>query len=54
MIGPPPMFLIIAIMAAIQNSKARMEAYKDHKSYANSSIYENTKSDQTKFFLDLN
>ena len=53
-IGPPAIFLIIAMMAALQNTKGRMVGYKDHKTYGNSSIYENTKSDQTKFFLELN
>ncbi|ADO99317.1 hypothetical protein Np050604_217 [Cyanophage S-RIM44] len=53
-IGPPAIFLIIAMMAALQNTKGRMVGYKDHKTYGNSSIYENTKSDQTKFYLELN
>ena len=53
-IGPPAIFLIIAMMAALQNTKGRMVGYKDHKTYGNSSIYENTKSDQTKFLLELN
>ena len=53
-IGPPAIFLIIAMMGAIQNTKGRMVGYKDHKTYGNSSIYENTKSDQTKFYLELN
>ena len=53
-IGPPAIFLIIAMMGAIQNTKGRMVGYKDHKTYGNSSIYENTKTDQTKFYLELN
>ena len=53
-IGPPAIFLIIAMMGAIQNTKGRMVGYKDHKTYGDSSIYENTKTDQTKFFLELN
>ena len=53
-IGPPAIFLIIAMMAALQNTKGRMVGYKDHKTYGNSSIYENTKTDQTKFYLELN
>ena len=53
-IGPPAIFLIIAMMGAIQNTKGRMVGYKDHKTYGNSSIYENTKTDQTKFFLEIN
>jgi hypothetical protein len=52
-IGPPSVFLIIAMMAALQNTKGRMVGYKDHKEYGNSSVYENSPSDQTKFFLEL-
>jgi len=52
-IGPPAIFLIIAMMGAIQNTKGRMVGYKDHKEYGDSSIYENTKSDQSKFFMVL-
>ena len=52
-IGPPAIFLIIAMMGAIQNTKGRMVGYKDHKTYGNSSIYENTPGDNTKFFLEL-
>ena len=32
-IGPPAIFLIIAMMGAIQNTKGRMVGYKDHKTY---------------------
>jgi hypothetical protein len=52
-IGPPAIFLIIAMMGAIQNTKGRMVGYKDHKTYGDSSIYENTPSDQSKFFLEI-
>ena len=52
-IGPPAIFLIIAMMAALQNTKGRMVGYKDHKEYGDSSIYENSPSDQTKFYLTL-
>ena len=52
-IGPPAIFLIIAMMGAIQNTKGRMVGYKDHKTYGDSSIYENTPSDTTKFFLQM-
>jgi len=52
-IGPPAIFLIIAMMAALQNTKGRMVGYKDHKTYGDSSIYENSPSDQTKFYLTL-
>ena len=50
-LGPPTIFLIIAMMGAIQNTKGRMVGYKDHKGYGNSSTYENTPGDQTKFAL---
>ena len=30
-LGPPTIFLIIAMMGAIQNTKGRMVGYKDHK-----------------------
>ena len=52
-IGPPAIFLIIAMMGAIQNTKGRMVGYKDHKTYGDSSIYENTPSDQSKYFLEI-
>ena len=52
-IGPPAIFLIIAMMSAIQNTKGRMVGYKDHKTYGDSSIYENTKNDYTKYFLQV-
>jgi hypothetical protein len=52
-IGPPAIFLIIAMMGAIQNTKGRMVGYKDHKEYGDSSIYENSSSDQSKFYLEL-
>ena len=52
-LGPPTIFLIIAMMRAIQNTKGRMVGYKDHKEYGDSSIYENSPSDQTKFYLTL-
>jgi len=41
------------MMGAIQNTKGRMVGYKDHKTYGDSSIYENTPSDQRKFFLEI-
>jgi hypothetical protein len=40
-------------MGAIQNTKGRMVGYKDHKEYGDSSIYENSPSDQTQFYLTL-
>jgi hypothetical protein len=55
-IGPPAIFLIIAMMGAIQNTKGRMVGYKDHKTYGDSSIYDPSPkllTDQTKFYLTL-
>tara|TARA_B100001094_G_scaffold71847_1_gene68089 strand:+ start:1206 stop:1433 length:228 start_codon:yes stop_codon:yes gene_type:complete len=52
-IGPPTIFLIIAMMGAIQNTKGRMVGYKDHQTYGDISFYENAPTDQTKFFLEL-
>ena len=49
----PAIFFLIAFMPALQNTKGRMVGYKDHKTYGDSSIYENTPSDNTKFFLEL-
>ena len=56
-IGPPAIFLIIAMMAALQNTKGRMVGYKDHKTYGDISIYDPSPKlpvDQSKFFLELN
>ena len=50
-IGAPAVFFLIAFMPALQNTKGRMVGYKDHKQYGDSSIYENTPSDQSKFCL---
>ena len=52
-IGAPAIFFLIAFMPALQNTKGRMVGYKDHKTYGDSSIYENTLSDQSKFYLEL-
>ena len=52
-LGPPTIFLIIAMMGAIQNTKGRMVGYKDHKQYGDISFYENAPSDQSKFYLEL-
>ena len=46
-------FFFIVFQPALQNTKGRMVGYKDHKTYGDSSIYENTPSDNTKFFLEL-
>jgi len=40
-------------MSALQNTKGRMVGYSDHKTYGDSSIYENTEGDQSKFYLTL-
>ena len=52
-IGAPGVFFFIAFMPALQNTKGRMVGYKDHITYGDSSIYEHTPSDQTKFYLEL-
>ncbi len=53
LIGAPGVFFYIVFMPALQNTKGRMVGYKDHKEYGDSSIYENTYGDNTKFFLEL-
>ena len=53
LVGAPAVFFLIAFMPALQNTKGRMVGYKDHKEYGNISSYENSPSDQTKFFLEL-
>ena len=52
-VGAPAVFFLIAFMPALQNTKGRMVGYNDHKTYGDSSIYENSPSDQTKFYLEL-
>ena len=52
-IGAPAVFFLIAFMPALQNTKGRMVGSKDHKQYGDSSIYENSPSDQSKFYLEL-
>ena len=52
-VGAPAVFFLIAFMPALQNTKGRMVGYKDHKTYGDSPIYENSPSDQTKFYLEL-
>jgi hypothetical protein len=53
LVGAPGIFFLIVFMPALQNTKGRMVGYKDHKTYGDSSIYENTPSDTTKFFLQV-
>ena len=53
-IGAPGVFFFIVFMPALQNTKGRMVGYKDHKVYGDSSIYENTPSNNEKFYLTLN
>ena len=53
LVGAPAIFFLIVFMPALQNTKGRMVGYKDHKQYGDSSIYENTPGDQTKFYLEL-
>ena len=52
-VGAPGVFFFIVFMPALQNTKGRMVGYKDHKTYGDSSIYENTPSDTSKFFLQI-
>ena len=52
-IGAPGVFFYIVFMPALQNTKGRIVGYKDYKNYGDSSIYENTLGDQTKFYLEL-
>ena len=52
-IGAPGVFFFIVFMPALQNTKGRMVGYKDHKLYGDSSIYENTPSDNTKHTLQI-
>ena len=53
-IGAPAIFFLIVFMPALQNTKGRMVGYKDHKTYGDSSIYENTPSNNTNFYLEIN
>ena len=53
LVGAPAIFFLIVFMPALQNTKGRMVGYKDHKTYGDSSIYENTPSDTSKFFLQV-
>ena len=52
-VGAPGVFFFIVFMPALQNTKGRMVGYKDHKTYGDSSIYENTPSDQSKYTLQV-
>ena len=52
-VGAPGVFFFIVFMPALQNTKGRMVGYKDHKTYGDSSIYENSRSDQTNFYLEI-
>ena len=51
--GAPGVFFFVVFMSALQNTKGRMVGYSDHKTYGDSSIYENTEGDQSKFYLTL-
>ena len=53
LVGAPAVFFLIAFMPALQNTKGRMVGYKDHKQFGDISSYENSPSDQTKFYLVL-
>jgi|TARA_B100000035_G_scaffold310261_1_gene317781 hypothetical protein len=53
LVGAPGVFFFIVFMPAIQNTKGRMVGYKDHKTYGDISSYENSPTDNTKFFLEI-
>ena len=52
-VGAPGVFFFFVFMPALQNTKGRMVGYNDHKTYGDSSIYENTPSDQSNFYLEI-
>ena len=52
-VGAPGVFFFIVFMPALQNTKGRMVGYKDHKTYGDSSIYENTVSDYKGYTLQI-
>tara|TARA_R100000030_G_scaffold92090_1_gene77516 strand:+ start:508 stop:726 length:219 start_codon:yes stop_codon:yes gene_type:complete len=51
-IGAPGVFFFIVFMPALQNTKGRMVGYKDHKTYGDSTIYENARTNK-QFYLTL-
>ena len=53
LVGAPAVFFLIVFMPALQNTKGRMVGYSDHKMFGDISSYENSPTDQTKFFLEL-
>ena len=53
LVGAPGIFFLIVFMPALQNTKGRMVGYKDHKLFGDSSIYENTKGDPDRYFLQI-
>ena len=53
LVGAPGIIFLIVFMPALQNTKGRMVGYKDHKTYGDSSIYENTPGDSAKYYLEL-
>ena len=53
LIGAPGVFFFIVYKPALQNTKGRMVGYKDHKTYGDISSYENSPTDNTKFYLTL-
>ena len=54
LVGAPGVFFFFVFMPALQNTKGRMVGYKDHKTYGDISSYENSPTDNTKFYLTLN
>ena len=53
LVGAPGVFFFIAFMPALMNTKGKMVGYKDHKEYGSISSYENSPTDQSKFYLVL-
>ena len=51
--GAPGLFFFIVFIPVLQNTSGRMVGYSDHKTYGDSSIYENTPSDQLNYTLQV-
>ena len=53
LVGAPAVFFLIAFMPALMNTKGKMVGYKEHKQYGDICFYENSPTDQNKFYLVL-
>ena len=53
LVGGTTIFFLIIFILALQNMKGHMVGYKDHKTYGDISSYENSPTDNTKFYLTL-